>query len=154
MPLSESLTNTDPLDLLRRFIPTPFKGTYQVDLVCVTVQTNDLTLLPALLLTECMDLPQRQPVEWKLVRDQDSNGVLDLPRTFGSGPLTFVEMGTACFFGLDHERREILGFISTRIDARTYQDLIVPLLCQMTRETCAMNPQLGLAGLIARPAND
>ena len=154
MPSPESFTNTDPLDLLRRFIPTPFTGTYQLEFLCVTVQTNDLTLLPTLLLTESMGLPHQQPVEWKLVRDFDSGGVLDLPRTFSSGPLTFVEMGTACFFGLDHQRREILGFIGTRINSRTYQDLIVPLLCQMTRETCSTNRHFGVLNSKAEAAND
>lgn len=139
MAPSELPPTIDPMDLLRRFIPTPFKGVYDIDTVRVTVQTNDLTLMPALRLTEGEGVLQQPSLDWKLIRDEDSGGVLDVPRTFTSGPVTFVEMGSACFFGLDHERREILGFIGTRIDARTYQDFVVPLLCRMTSEACCFS---------------
>lgn len=136
MALSEPPTNTDPMDLLRRFIPTPFKAVYEIDTIRVTVQSNDLTLMPPLRLTEREGVSQQPTLDWKLIRDEYSGAVLDPPRTFISGPVAFVEMGSACFFGLDRKRGEILGFIGTRIDARTYQDFVVPLLCRMTREAC------------------
>lgn len=136
MGASEPATKTDPTDLLRRFLPASFEGVYEIDRVRVTVQTNDLTLMPTLPLMDARGALHQPTRLWRLIRDDDSRGSLDIPRTFRSGPVTFVEMGSACFFGLDHERREILGFIGVRIDARTYQDLIVPLLCRMTCEGC------------------
>jgi hypothetical protein len=136
MTASESTTTTDPLDLLRRFIPAPFTGSYATAGVCLTVQTNDLTLLPALRLMEGEGGSGEPTLECRLIRDGDSGGVLDVPRTFACRPVTVVEMGSACFFALDHERREILGFIGSRIDGRTYQDFVVPLLCRMAREAC------------------
>jgi hypothetical protein len=154
MALPESLSKADPMDLLRRFIPTPFQGVYEIDSVRVTVQTNDLTLMPAVRSIVGEYGLKPPTLEWKLIRDEDSGGVLDVPRTFTSGVVTFVEMGSACFFGLDHERREILGFIGTRIDARTYQDFVVPLLCRMTSEACCSNDAREVLKLGIEPAND
>jgi hypothetical protein len=154
MTASEQPTKADPLDLLRRFIPTPFQGAYEIDGVRVNVQTNDLTLMPALRLIEGESVLQQSTFEWKLVRDEDSESVLDVPRTFTSGPVTFVEMGSACFFGLDQERRELLGFIGTRIDARTYQDFIVPLLGRMTSEACCYGDELEAPEGGTESAND
>jgi hypothetical protein len=135
----------DPLDLLRRFTPTPLKATYRVGSVRVNVQTNDFSLLPT--------LPSRPDVggsddfhlEWRLVRDTDSSGLLETPTFLTAGVLTVVEMGPACLLGLDHERGELLGFIGADIDARTHQDFLVPFLCRMTNDAFAAKaPTVGV----------
>ena len=124
--------STDAPDLLRRFIPTPVKAMYRVSGVRVMVQTNDFTLLPALPLYADHAGAGEQNLEWTLIRDADSHGLLEPPLFLTSGKLSVVVMGTACLVGLDHERRELLGFIGADIDARTHQEFLVPLLCQMT----------------------
>jgi hypothetical protein len=126
--------HNDPLDLLRRFVPTPLKAVYRIGSVRVIVQTNDITLLPAFPLGADLDVEGKQTVEWKLVRDVDSPGLLEEPVFLNSGALTIVEMGTACLLAVDHERRELLGFIGADIDARTHQEFLVPFLCRMTNE--------------------
>lgn len=123
--------STDAPDLLRRFIPTPVKAMYRVGGVRVMVQTNDFTLLPALPLEADHARPGEQNLEWTLIRDVDSHGLLEPPTFLISGTLTVVVMGTACLLGLDCERRELLGFIGADIDARTHQEFLVPLLCQI-----------------------
>jgi hypothetical protein len=127
----------DPLDLLRRFIPTPLKATYRVGTVRVTVQTNDFSLLPTLPSQPDPGISDDCNLEWKLVRDTGSSGLLETPTFLTAGALTVVEMGPACLLGLDHERRELLGFIGADIDARTHQDFLVPFLCRMTNEVFA-----------------
>ena len=44
----DSTNYIDPLDALRRFIPTPLKAVYRIGSVRVMVETNDFTLLPIL----------------------------------------------------------------------------------------------------------
>jgi hypothetical protein len=127
----------DPLDLLRRFIPTPLKATYRIGPVRVTVQTNDFSLLPTLPSQPDAGGTDDCHLEWKLVRDTDSSGLLETPTFLTAGALTIVEMGPACLLGLDHERRELLGFIGADIDARTHQNFLVPFLCQMTNDAFA-----------------
>jgi len=125
--------HTDPLDLLRRFVPTPLKAVYRIGSLRVTVQTNDITLFPAFPLVD-IPLPGERLLEWKLIRDLDAPGLLDPPLFLTCGALSIVEMGSACFLGLDHERGELLGFIGAEVDARTHQEFLVPFLCQMTNE--------------------
>ena len=133
MQPSESWRYEDPLDVLRRFIPTPLRARYRIESVGVTVETNDFGLLPALPLQQ-PDLHPREEsmVDWKLIRDHDSHGMLESPRFLTAGSLTIVEMGTACLLGMDRERRELLGFIGAGVDARTYREFLVPFLCEMT----------------------
>jgi hypothetical protein len=139
--------STDPPDLLRRFIPTPVKARYRVGGVRVMVQTNDFTLLPALPLDVDADHSGagKQNLEWTLIRDADSHGLLEPPIFLTSGTLTVVVMGTACLVGLDHERCQLLGFIGADIDARTHQKFLVPLLCQMTNGVPVSDPGSHLA---------
>ena len=127
----------DPPDLLRRFIPTPLKATYRIGPFRVTVQTNDFSLLPTLPSQADPGISDDCNLKWKLVRDTGSSGLLETPTFVTTGALTVVEMGPACLLGLDHERRELLGFIGADIDARTHQDFLVPLLFRMTNEAFA-----------------
>jgi hypothetical protein len=138
MTLVDPTNYQDPLDALRRFIPTPLRTRFHIGDARVTVETNDFTLLPALPLdTTSADLAGPD-IEWKLVRDLDAPGLLEEPLVLTSGSLTVVGMGTACLLGLDHERRELLGFIGADVDGRTFQEFLVPYLCRWTNElVCA-----------------
>jgi hypothetical protein len=129
---------SDPLDLLRRFIQTPMKATYRIEGARVGVETNDFTLLPELPL----DLGLTGPcaLEWKLIRDADSPGLLATPMFLTSATLTVVAMGTACLLGLDHETHKLFGFIGRDIDALTFQKYLVPFLCRMTKDVLSGDP--------------
>lgn len=140
MPQRDSLTYADPLDILRRFIPAALKASYRIGPVRVMVQTNDFALLPALPLVVNLEAREEQTLEWKLIRDTGSHGSLKAPAILTSRALTVVEMGPACVFGLDHERRELLGFIGADVDSRTHQEFLVPLLCQMTKDAFSTDP--------------
>jgi hypothetical protein len=135
---NDRLNKTESPDLLRRFIPTPVKGVYLVGGVRVRVQTNDFALLPGLPLDAASDADHAradtQGLEWTLIRDADSSGLLERPMFMTAETLTVVVMGTACLVGLDHERRELFGFIGADIDIRTHQEFLVPILCEMTSQ--------------------
>jgi hypothetical protein len=118
------------------------------------VQTNDFTLLPALPLEANPNIPAEQTLEWKLIRDMDSSGDLESPTLMTSAAVTVVVMGTGCLLGLDHERRELLGFIGRSIDARTHQEFIVPFLCRMTSEALFAGEVAGPNGQNQESAND
>ena len=106
----------------------------------VVVETNDFTLLPGLPFDEAGAETAEWTFEWKLVRDAEAVGTLEEPLSLTSGTLTIVYMGTACLLGLDHERRELLGFIGVEVGASTFQDYLLPILCRMSTESLA--PQL------------
>ena len=146
--------NVESPDLLRRFIPTPIKAIYRVGAVRVTVQTNDFTLLPALPLDTDHARLDEQNLEWTLIRDADSHGLLEPSNCFTSGTLTVVVMGTACLMGLDRERRELLAFFGAAIDTRTHQGVLVPLLCEMTNEVLLSDPRTRFGKWSKECAND
>jgi hypothetical protein len=124
----------DPLDLLRRFIPTPLKAFYDIGTVRVTLETNDIALLPTRPLPTCLHVPGQQRLQWRLVRDWDWPGPLEAPIFLTSGALMIVAMGPACLLGVDHQKRELLGFIGAAIDQRTHQEVVIPLLCRLSKE--------------------
>jgi len=142
----ESSRYNDPLDVLRRFVPTPLKAEYRIGATRVFVRTNDITLLPAFPLGADLEWAGERIFQWKLVRDGDSRGLLGEPVFLTSGVLTVVEMGTACLLALDHERRELLGFVGADVDARTHQEFLVPFLCRMTNEAFEEQLFRGLPG--------
>jgi len=135
MALLETANYNDPLDPLRRFVPTPLRTRFRIGALTVLVETNDFSLLPALSLHTASDDSGSSARTWKLVRDFDAHGSLQEPLTLLTGQLTVVGMGPACVLGLDHERRELFCFIGRDVDTRTFQEYLVPLLCRLSAET-------------------
>ena len=39
------------------------------------------------------------------------------------------------FAALDHERRELICFIGAEVDAKAFQDFLVPFLCRLSVES-------------------
>jgi hypothetical protein len=134
MPQLDPLDYADPLDLLRRFIPTPLEALYRIGAIRVMVKTNDITLLPAFPLDLDLEVPLELRLEWRLIRDAGLPDLLGPPLFMISGMLTIVTMGPACLIAVDHQQRELLAFLGTAIDARTHQDYLIPLLCQLTKD--------------------
>ena len=145
MPRFESLHYVDTLDLLRRFIPTPLKGVFRVGSVHVTVRTNDITLLPALPLEADFEALGVKSLEWRLIRDADSPGLLEPPLFITSGALTIVGMGPACLIGVDREKRELLACIGRAIGTRTHQDFLIPLFSELISEMFSTSTTLSFA---------
>jgi len=126
-------TYRDPLDLLRRFVPTPLKARYRVGTLPVLVETNDFSLLPAFPLETDAENRGAPALEWKLIRDPDAQDTMQSPKVLKTPSLTMIEMGPSCLVGIDHERRELLGFIGANVDAGTYREFVLPFLCLVTR---------------------
>lgn len=125
----------DPLDPLRRFVPTPLRTRFRLGAFTVKVESNDFSLLPPLSLDAASVDSDFFCLTWKLVRDLDAHGVLEEPLTLVTGQLTVVGMGPACVLGFDHQRRELFCFIGRDVDTKTFQEYLVPFLCRLSGET-------------------
>lgn len=145
--MRNSTNYEDPLDLLRRFVPTPFRTRFRVAATTIWVETNDFSLLPALPLDPGSGEFVSSNVDWKLVRDPDASGALQEPLVLASGQITMVVMGAACLLGVDHERHELLCFIGAEVDSRNFQDVLVPFLCQLSMEAVETIPRESGDGL-------
>jgi hypothetical protein len=131
MPTLESVSYTDPLDLLRRFVPTPLKVEIHLELANVVLETNDLSFLPLLPHSTAGEISST-PCLWKIVRDVDVRGTTAEASILMAGNVIFYCMGPACLIGADRERREILAFIGRDVDAHSFQQSILPALCRLT----------------------
>jgi hypothetical protein len=145
----ELVSYRDPLDLLRRFAPTPLKAQVYLEFANVSMETNDLSFFSSL-----SKLGVREPSSptclWKIVRDVDVRGAIVEASIVMAGSLILYSMGPACLIGADRERGEILAFIGRDVDARPFQDSILPTLIRLTRfvtrkqETPIMTPSTEL----------
>lgn len=135
----------DPLDLLRRFAPTPLKAGYQFGDARVIVQTNDFSLLPTA--SSSVSLPGilECDFEWILVRDSGAAGPPNPPMLLTSGAVTIVQMGSACLIGVDRDRHELVAFIGSDVYPHMHQNFLVPLFCRLTNERMALSSLLELS---------
>jgi hypothetical protein len=121
----------DPLDLLRRFAPTPLKAQVYLEIANVLLETNDLSFLSSLSQMAARE-PALQSCRWKMVRDMDVPGATSEASIVMAGSLIVYCMGPACLIGADRERGEILAFIGRDVDARHFQESILPSLMRLT----------------------
>ncbi len=141
------------LDLLRRFVPTPLRARFCAKSFHVTVETNDFGLFPALPFDSEGQKNLGQNFQWKLVRDSDVTGPLEDPVFVNSAGMRSAWMGPACLFGLDLERRELVGFIGASVEALTYREFLVPLLLQMCDEALTSGPVTNSVEPMEKAAN-
>jgi hypothetical protein len=128
----ELVSYRDPLDLLRRFAPTPLQAHVYLEFANVLMETNDLSFLSSLSQLGVRE-PSSQTCLWKMVRDVDVRGAIVEASIVMAGSLIVYSRGPACLIGADRERGEILAFIGRDVDARPFQDAILPTLIRLTR---------------------
>jgi len=121
----------DPLDLLRRFAPTPLKAEVNLEIANVVLETNDLSFLPSLSGLSSTEISTKSCI-WKIVRDVDVRGTTMEASIVMAGNLIVYSMGPACLIGADRERSEILAFIGRDVDTHSFQEVILPALCRLT----------------------
>ena len=121
----------DPLDLLRRFAPTPLKAEVNLEIANVVLETNDLSFLPSLSRLSTAEISTKSCI-WKIVRDVDVRGTTLEASIVMAGNLIVYSMGPACLIGADRERGEILAFIGRDVDTHSFQEAILPALCRLT----------------------
>ncbi len=132
MPALEIASYRDPLDLLRRFVPTPLKTQVHLEFANVLLETNDLSFFPSLPLLTPSISPSSQPCLWKIVRDVDVRVKLAEASIVMADSLIVYSMGPACMIAADRERKEVLAFIGIEVDARIFQEGVLPALCRLT----------------------
>jgi hypothetical protein len=127
----EPISYCDPLDLLRRFAPTPLKAFVYLEFADVLLETNDFSFLPTLPQPSSRD-SYSQSCLWKIVRDLDVRGATTDASIVMAGSLIVYSLGPACLIGADRERGEILAFIGRDVDVRVFQESVLPALIRLT----------------------
>ena len=141
----------DPLDLLRRFTPTPLKTEVNLEIANVVLETNDLSFLPSMSRLSAAEISTKS-CSWKIVRDVDARGTTIEASIVMAGNLIVYSMGPACLIGADRERSEILAFIGRDVDTHSFQEAILPALCRLTefvtrqQEASMIHPEVAMEG--------
>ena len=131
----ETGSNSSPPDLLKRFVPTPFRAELQMGSTRVTVKTND-PAIPALLRgfkTRSRVRPLRRFL-WKIVRDDDVRASASQPMLLRNGPVVVLSMGPACLIGVDYDKNELFAFLGSFAGGDTFTASILPLLRELTED--------------------
>lgn len=127
----EHTSYKDPLDLLRRFTPTPLKLQIYLEFANISLETNDLRFLSSLFQIAVRE-PSSASCLWRIVRDLDVRGAIIEASIVMAESLIIYSMGPACLIGADRERGEILAFIGWDVDASVFQESILPALIRLT----------------------
>src|ERR1700690_1192482 len=112
----ETTAHMDPLDILRRFVRTPLRTSFQTSSHRVLLETNDFNLLPALPLDPGHAEPELPCMERKIVRDYEVAVLLGEAVILSSDTLTVASMGPACLASFDLERRQLSCFVGAGVD--------------------------------------
>ena len=126
----------NPLDVLWRGVPTPFRAEVQLARRCVAVETNDPALLAqfpvGIVSTENAVQTRESGFLWRIVRDEEAPGAVEPCVAFAEGPLTFVAMGSSLTVAVDHERNELIAFVGGVISPAEFAATALPLFEKLT----------------------
>jgi hypothetical protein len=126
----------NPLDVLWRGVPTPFRAEVQLARRCVAVETNDPALLAQFpvgtVSTENAAQTRESDFLWRIVRDEEAPGTVEPCVAFAEGPLTFVAMGSSLTVAVDHERNELIAFVGRMISHTEFAATALPLFEKLT----------------------
>jgi hypothetical protein len=145
VPLYDHIPYSHPLDVLRRFMPSPLKTLIKFEEGIILVETNDSSLLLPLGYLDSETASAISPAfHWKLLRDEDVLGKPAGATILMAGSLLVANMGPACLAGMDLERKELLAFIGGEVDQQDYQICVFPVLNALTQFAMGKKPAIGI----------
>jgi hypothetical protein len=123
-----------PPDLLRRFVSAPHASRHRVHDSYVCLETNDVEIAMA------MRASFNSPPEhdrfpsflWKLIRDDEAPCGGQEVTILSSGTMSTVFIGPGTVICIDHQRREVLGFLSASISTQEFVSTVMPIILRLS----------------------
>jgi hypothetical protein len=117
-------------DLLRRFVPTPYVFSDRVGSNQICVESNDLEIA---LSVRRSGIVRRQGnrtggLLCKLIRDMAGSADDSEISIISDGTLRVLHLGRGTILIHDHERSEILGFVSRNVTVQELVSRLIPAL--------------------------
>ncbi len=130
-----------PIDLIKRFTPTPLTTTLSMDGMTLRVASNDQLVLDRLQLScdaiedDCLDAPIS---EWRIVVDEE-DGTRDHDSTlqgFAHDGLSFIRLARGSFLAGDRRANLGISFIekSLILDDQHFRQTFLPAFLLMLHE--------------------
>jgi hypothetical protein len=122
-------TATGIPDLLRRFVPTPYRFWIVLASTIVRFETNDQELLRAFRTRADQLLAglasSVKSWSWKIIRDYDVSHDTDELFLLSGETLSTLFLGTGTVVAIDWNRGELLGFVASEITAKCFLDMLL-----------------------------
>ena len=133
MPGTEINAYLDERDPLWRLAPAHFNQKICIGRLHVLVESNDPRLLGILANMDLEKFSNAEPTFlWKLIRDPEAGGEIELAAVLVDRDLSFLRMGLGVFAGVDKERRELLGFVGTSVSDQAFREFVVRAFVELT----------------------
>jgi hypothetical protein len=130
-------TNTATPDLLRRFVPAPNRTIAEVDGVEITLHSNDLDLVTALqrAASRYATGTVRHQLQITVIRDGSAPVDQSELTIVNAWPVATVTLGTGTMFAVDYEKREVVGFLASRVSLQYFSDELLSVLIGLSPTT-------------------
>jgi len=122
----------NPLDVLWRAVPTPFRAEMRLAGRRIAIETNDSALLAVLPAPPDGAPTGESDFLWRVVRDEEASGAIGPGVAFDDGPLSLITTGSALTIAVDRERNELLAFVGVSVSLTIFSALALPLFEKMT----------------------
>jgi hypothetical protein len=139
------LARTRSPDLLRRFTPTPFRGSLNVMGRLIHVETNSLAVLKQIgsHLGEYSGSPPKRPnFAWRIVSEESSPNELGWPEmvAFSRDGLSYAGIGPRGFLAVDSLEREAVAFLPEELanDRFGFSHAFLAMLFSLTSEALGL----------------
>ncbi len=124
---------SDTPDLLRRFVPTLHEGWIESGDFRIHLKTNEKRLLRFggwIEESRC----EVGGANWGMVCDAEMSPELGDPLVLDGQATSFLSFGRACYVAMDHEKKEITGFLSAGISDEGWAGVVLPAVMKVAAE--------------------
>jgi hypothetical protein len=123
-------------DLLRRFVPTPYVFNQHDGPNRLCIQSNDLGIALAVRRSSIVQRCGEKPggLFCQFIRDVGAPVADSEVSVLSDGPLRVLSLGPGTILIYDHERSELLGFVSCNVKLQTLISSLIPTLLNPPNE--------------------
>jgi hypothetical protein len=131
-----------PIDLLKRFTPTPFEVTFELSGATIHLATNSDVMRDQLRMLEPSAKRESQRNErlfWRIVVEPEREAYDESPSVhrLSHGGLAFIRIGHRSFLAYDRQARQGISFISENLvrDEKMFNQCFLPALISLLNES-------------------
>ena len=132
---------TDPIDLLKRFTPTPFEIALEFSGATIRLATNSAAMsdqLRKFLPSPKAERPCDAQLFWRIVVEQEHEACdeTSIVHRMSYGGLAFVRIGSRSFMAYDWQARQGISFISENLvtNEKMFSQYLLPALVSLLNE--------------------
>jgi hypothetical protein len=131
-----------PIDLLKRFTPTPFEVTFELSGATIHLATNSDVMRDRLRMFQPSAKAKSQRNErsvWRIVVEPEGEAYDESPSVhrLSHGELAFVRVGHTSFLAYDRQARQGISFISENLvrNEKMFSQCFLPALMSLLNES-------------------